>query len=352
MRIAIRADAGAVPEIGTGHVVRAVKLADALRRSRVFADVEIVFATRTHPPFALGGELVRQAGYELVGSSGLEPNSKTELDSLLHARPDVVILDRLETDAALVAGLKNAGMFVVTFDDMGQGRLNADLAIHPLLHDVDPGPNVFVGYDYLFPFSDEIVGRQTRQLATRVFVSFGGFDHRRLNAYFLKLVPRFRGPERIDMVASGLGPDDFADLAGLARSMGAGANAEIAVHQRPIDYYKLLCASDLAVVSGGLTAFECARAGVPAIGIPQYEHQLENLGRLEALGCLKRGTRNMELDSARFCGLVTELSLDYRVRLAMSRAGVRAMDGRGLQRTADLITQAYERVSLARPPQC
>ncbi len=349
MRIVIRADAGAVPEIGTGHVVRAIKLAGALRQSLAFEGAEILFETREHPPYALGGALVRQAGYGLADNSGLEPNSELELASLLRARPDMVILDRLETDTGLVAGLKSAGIFVVTFDDLGQGRRHADLAIHPLLQNVETSPNVFIGYDYLFPVSEEIVRGQTRQQASRVFVSFGGFDHRRLNAYFLKLVSEFRGPRRYDVITSGLDSRDFTELSELARSMEAATGAEIEVHQRPIGYYRLLCASDLAVVSGGLTAFESGRAGVPAIGIPQYEHQLANLGRLEALGCLKQGARNMDLDPELLCRLVTGLGLDYGERLAMSRAGVNALDGKGLERTVELITQSYKRSPIGLP---
>lgn len=341
MRIVIRADAGTVPEIGTGHVVRAIQLADALRSSPVFQGSEVLFATREHPPYELGGKLVSQAGYKLISNLDLEPNSESELRSILHAQPNIVILDRLETEADLVVDLKNAGIFVVTFDDLGQGRLYADLAIHPLLQNVDPKPNVFIGYDYLFPPSDEIISNGTRELASKVFVSFGGFDRRQLNTYFLNLISKIHGPKRYEIIVSGLDSHDLNNLADLASTIGTRSYVEIVVHQRPIDYYKLLCACDLAIVSGGLTAFGCAQAGVPAIGIPQYEHQIENIKRLEKHGCLKQGTRNMELDPELLSSLVTDLSMNYPERFAMSQAGMRVIDGKGLARTVDLIVQTY-----------
>jgi spore coat polysaccharide biosynthesis predicted glycosyltransferase SpsG len=343
MRLVIRADAGTVPEIGTGHVLRAITLADALHQSVLFQESEICFATREYPPYELGGKLIRQAGYEVITNSGLEPNGPLELDSILSARPDIVIFDRLETDANLVVNLKSAGAYVATLDDLGQGRVHADLAINSLLQNVDPGPKVFVGYDYLFLPSAGIIKSEIRECASTIFVSFGGFDHRQLNAYFLDLIPKIEGPKRYEIIVSGLAADDLDALSGLARRIAATSRVDIVMHQRPENYYQLLGASDLAIVSGGLTAFGCAQAGVPAIGIPQYEHQLENLNRLEAHGCLKLGARSMELDSEILSELIGDLAADYQERLAMNRAGTSLTDGQGLVRTVNLIADNYAR---------
>jgi len=340
-RILIRVDAGNVPEIGTGHVIRAMKLAGALRQSPVFHGFDVLFATSENPPYELGGQLVKQAGYKILGNSNLEPNSKSELHSILDAKPSVVIFDRLETDANIILELKGCGIFVVTFDDLGAGQLHADLAIHPLLQAVDPRPNVFIGYDYLIFNTGELVRFETRPLVSKVFVSFGGFDSRQLTSYFLNLIPKIKGPNRYDIVVSGLDPGNLSNLGQTAGNIEAETGLEIILHQRPTDYYKLLSSSDIAIVSGGLTAFECAYAGIPAIGIPQYEHQLENFNRLEVRGCLKKGTRDMELDAELLCSLVNALGMDYTERLAMRCSGMGLIDGEGLKRTVNLIAQAY-----------
>jgi spore coat polysaccharide biosynthesis predicted glycosyltransferase SpsG len=341
MRIVIRADGGAVPELGTGHVLRAIKLADALKLTHEFQDVEIFFATREHIPFELGAKLVRQAGYNLIGHSGLEPNSKFELRSIIQAQPSIVIFDRLETNADLVMGLKNSGIFVVNFDDLGQGQNYADLAIHSLLQNVEPKQNTFIGYKYLILISDEIDRSKTRHVASKAFVSFGGYDNRQLSTYFLNLIPEIHGLTRYEIVVSGLDSKKLNNLKELASTIGIGANVEIIVRQRPSDYHKLLSTSDLAIVAGGLTAFDCAQAGVPSIAIPQYEHQLENIKRLEKLGCLKMATQEMALDPKLICSLVSGLSMVYKQRLVMNQAGLKVIDGQGLQRIIRLIVQAY-----------
>ncbi len=340
-RIVIRVDAGSVPEIGTGHVIRSIKLADALSQCPFFNGFDVLFATNENPPYELGGQLVRQSGYKIVGNSNLDPNSKPELHAILNARPNIVIFDRLETEANLILELKNHGIFVVTFDDLGSGQLYVDLALHPLLQNVDSRQNVFIGYDYLFFNTDELIKSETRPLASKVFVSFGGFDSRHLSSYFLNLIPKIKGPNQYDIILSRLDPDNLNNLVHLAGNIQAETGLKILLHDRPTDYYKLLSNSDIAIVSGGLTAFECAYAGIPAIGIPQYDHQLENFKRLESRGCLKKGTRDMELDTELLCSLVNDLSINYTERLAMSHSGMGLIDGEGLKRTVNLIAHTY-----------
>lgn len=341
MRIVIRADAGRVPEIGTGHLLRDIKLANALKTTPEFGEAEILFATRLKPPYELGGKLVNQAGFLLIEDRGLDPNSKKELESLMLARPDLVIFDRLETSSDLILALKNAGIFVVNFDDLGEGRSHANLVINSLFQNVESGPNIYIGYEYLFLLWDNFNKSMPDAIASKVFVSFGGYDSRRLNNYFLNSVPKIQGPDRYEIVTSGLSSNELNNFKNMAKTIELEAKVEIFVHQRPVDYYNLLCTSDLAVVSGGLTAFDCAQAGVPAVVIPQYEHQVENILKLEKLGCLKMGTRKMELDSQLISSLVTKLSEDYKQRSAMHQAGLKVIDGQGLSRVIDLITQAY-----------
>lgn len=341
MRVVIRADAGNVPEIGTGHIARATTLAKALVVSPSFHSAEVVFATRSAPPYELGARLVRQAGYSLDHDRELAPNSGFELANLLALQPDMVILDRLETTADLVSSLRRAGIFVVTFDDLGSGRAHANLAIHPLLQAVAPASNIVVGYQYLFPLVAEEQSSETRVLVDRVFVSFGGFDGRRLSRYFLELIPKINGPRRYDVVVGELPDQEINELSALAKVVANMAGVAIAVYRRPADFFSRLAASDLAIVAGGLTAFECARVGVPSIGIPQYEHQIENLDRLESHGCLKCGSHGMTLDAEFLCGLVTALAADHAKRCAMSLAGKATIDGQGLERTVALITKEY-----------
>lgn len=342
MRVLIRADAGSVPEIGTGHIIRSIKLADALRISTDFQYSEILFATRKHPPFGIGGKLVKQAGYKTLNYSDLTPNSKSELFCLINAKPDIIIFDRLETSADLVLDLKKLGITVITFDDLGEGSFYADLAINPLLQETSIRHNSFIGFEYIFPLPFRISSREIRNLASRIFVSFGGFDCRQLNAFFINIISKIHIPMRYDVIVGDLDSRNLNTLTNLASTICKQSNVEIVLHQRPSDFYTLLCDTDLAIVSGGLTAFACAQCGVPAIGIPQYEHQLKNLIRLKESGCLKLGTHKMELDEHLLYNLVNELITDQTERMIMQKNGRKIIDGKGLERTMKLISSVVK----------
>lgn len=348
LRIVIRADAGTVPEIGTGHVVRAIKLANALSESNAFQELEILFATREAAPYELGAKLVRNAGYKIIDNTSLEPNSNLELQSILFSNPRVVIFDRLETSADLVIKLKKNNIFVITFDDLGDGQPHADLAIHPLLQTVEPKTNTYIGYDYFFSTPNISNSIKNNPIASKVFVSFGGFDHRKLNISFLDLIPNIHGPSRYEIFVSNLDANVRYKLANMARRIKATRSLEIDIYDRPLDYHVRLCNSDLAIVSGGLTAFECAQAGIPAIGIPQYKHQLENFKNLERYGCLKLGSRDMVLDQELLSNLVSSISLDKMKRMTMSQCGLRLIDGKGLDRVVNLIIRYHDLLSILR----
>lgn len=340
MRVVIRADAGAVPEIGTGHVVRSLELAKGLPQADGFRDSDVLFATRRHSPFDLGSELIADAGFECISDAGLEPNSISEFESIAEARPDVVILDRLATSSEFVTRLKNEGIFVVTFDDLGPGQKYADVAIHALLQDVEARPNVFIGYEYLILPSRSAGVSKVTEPVSRVFISFGGFDQRGLVNAMLDTLPSIPLSVEYDIVVGIQGHEQDNGYCEAAQVVREKTNKEVRLHSRPKDFESILRNSDLAIVSGGMTAFECARFGVPAIGLPQYEHQLENLRRLERLGCLKLGSVAMEFDPKKVANILTDLSDDHRRRKNMSDCGKRLIDGRGLERVVKIVENA------------
>jgi spore coat polysaccharide biosynthesis predicted glycosyltransferase SpsG len=342
LRTLIRADAGLVPEIGTGHVIRSLRLADALYNRPVFSSGDIVFATRTSYPFELGSQLIKKAGYKKIADSGLEPNTESELLSILDAKPDVVIFDRLSTSESLILELKKRGIFVVTFDDLGRGRYHANLAINALLQDATPFENTVTGLDYLLSTSNEIpLARATRKEVENIFISFGGFDQRKLTIWLLSLLSNITVPKRYEVIISGLSPSDREHLLDEVRFANELLNREIVLHDRPTEFYKILSECDVAIISGGLTAFDCAQSGVPAIGLPQYEHQIQNLYQLEKLGCLRCGTRGMELNTGLFCNVLNSLILNFDERQTMAFKGRQTIDGRGLMRCVDRIESSY-----------
>lgn len=338
MRLVFRADAGTVPEIGTGHMIRSLEVARALQNRDVSREREIRFLTRSEGPFGLGASLVQNRGFHRLPTEDLEPNSSGELEALLEAQPGAVVFDRLATSTELVLGLREHGITVCTFDDLGPGQAHADVAIHSLLQDVTVRENVYVGYEYLI-LPDVDGTRDVGGEGFTVLASFGGYDRRRFSDLLLKVVDKVQGPPiRYDLLAGSLGVARLEDLKKIAGETGN----DIHVYGRVENFHHYLARADLAIVSGGMTAFQCARSGIPAIGLPQYEHQLPNLHRLREAGCLELPSAGMEVDAARVADLVEMLRGDGLRRKEMSDAGQRLVDGHGLARVVRIIERALE----------
>lgn len=343
MRFLFRVDAGTVEEIGTGHMIRCLALAGALHQRRSFGPVNILFATRCEGPFEVGRRLLAEHGFEHLAEARLEPNSDAEMGALVRSRADVVVIDRLDTTARLVLGLKEVGARVCTFDDLGSGRAHADVAIQALLQDVEPDEGVYIGYDYLVLPLHDSRGRRTDLDRIQALVSFGGYDVRDLSDLFLQVAGEVPVVIDCDLVAGSGSPERLSRLREKAAAVGKGRGGEIRVHERVDRFHDLLEGSDFAVVAGGMTAFECARFGVPSIGLPQYAHQLENLQRLQAAGCLEMGSRGMDVDRELLAYLFAMLSTDPMRRREMSEAGKRLIDGRGLDRVVEILEGMFSR---------
>ena len=341
MRIVIRADAGNVEELGTGHLVRAIELCNELRRHPRFHSAEIRFATRGEGPFGLGPKLISGAGFDVIPDKGLIPNSIEEAGSLIESEPELVILDRLETDASLITRLKESGIIVVTFDDLGSGRKHADLAVQALLQNVESEANVCNGFSYLvlpqFPHQYHEVREEVR----KIFVCFGGFDRREFTDLILDLIPCWPAHLEFELIVGNDDSKRLAEYRERAAKLSKRRAGRISIHVRPSNFSKLLVTSDLAVVSGGMTAFECVRAGVPAIGLPQYQHQIENLRRLNGFGAMGMVSEDMESEHNEVVAAVLTLVDDFRARKRISINGKKLLDGRGGERVVERINKLF-----------
>ena len=63
-------------------------------------------------------------------------------------KPDIVFNDILNTATAYIKKLKNKGIFVVNFEDLGEGRKFADLVFNPIFENKKQLKNEFYGSNY------------------------------------------------------------------------------------------------------------------------------------------------------------------------------------------------------------
>jgi len=340
MRALYRADGGTA--IGTGHVLRGLRIAEALRALR---PAEFTFVSRPDP-WAV--ERIRREGSaveELVGD---------ELDALFAAarriRPDLVALDRLETAPALTRPLRELGCPLLTFDDVGEGRFSCDALINIL--EEEPSPQrlaaadvaLYQGpaYAVLPPGYD--AAPRPRAVSAQVgsiLVTMGGGDPLGLSVKVTRALASLIGARREGLsgdvhvtVVAGAASPWLDDLQELART----ASARIVVKRAVPRLLDEFLQADLALVAGGLTMHEALATGTPAIAVcQQVRHQAEMAARFEAQGAMASLGRGQELHEDGIAQAVASLAADLPRRRALSRRGQELVDGKGTQRVAKIF---------------
>ncbi len=328
IRILFRCDGGRTPEIGTGHVARCSRLAEALASD---GDVEASF-------------LMGDNDFSRAFASGAkwkvhlfpENDLKACAAILSKHKPDILVVDRLDSDPAFMDAARKLCRVLVTVDDLGPGAKLADLVINGIVGD---GKGSYTGPAYVITPPQPGLGSQPgaslkeiRPVCEKIFVSFGGYDHLNLT---LKAARALESLDKSKDVRIAVGSEyPFqAELDAFMKSSGR----RFSVYRAPENFAELLSGSDLAITNGGLTLFEAMAAGVPALVLAQYDHQAKTgseYAKRGACGFLGLGDA---VPGAEISRRAAALMSDHEARQRMSRKARKLVDGKGLRRVADLV---------------
>lgn len=329
-RVMIRADASMT--MGMGHVFRALALADELAEH----DIEIV--TRTDGNWSLGAEFLAEQFSRTVGVS-----SENEfLELLAERRPDLCILDVLDTEQAFVEAVRESCDVVISIEDLGPGANLCDLVINDIYTDPYPHENHWYGVEFAILASQFERARPTPELRSEVesiLVTFGGADPCHLTERALEALSllEFRGE-----VTVVLGPGFRHPEPNLA-----GLGLRGAVLRSAPNMAELMGAADLAITSAGRTVTELMVLGVPTITMCQNERELLHTHASSPFGVTNLGLGE-HITSEQLAHHVRVLSGDLGLRRAMRERMLKAVRGRSNQAVADKIMQAAEDVRRAK----
>lgn len=347
-KITFRCDGATLPQIGTGHVRRAIAIADMLVKKKICLSKEISFVTRRLRSFKLGYGLVKKAGYyvENIEDKNLEWNSKQEASFLSKLKSDILVLDRLSTTRNWMSHLTGKFRTLVSMDDIGSGAKIADLVINGILHDLSPKKNRYIGYKYLFlKNTNLLLKKKNTKKVNNIVVSFGGYDKRNLTKFFLNsLLHKNFLLERslnIELLVGDAHHKAINTWKKLIKSILTNHKIKINLVVFSSDYFKRLAKADLAVVSGGLTVFDSISRGVPVIGLPQYKHQLKTLINLESKRVIKLGSLGMRLDKKNFINLFNKMIISFEDRIFLSKNSIKLFDRKGSDRVLNILSSLF-----------
>ncbi|MCL2655849.1 MAG: UDP-2,4-diacetamido-2,4,6-trideoxy-beta-L-altropyranose hydrolase [Betaproteobacteria bacterium] len=287
MRIAIRADASR--DIGHGHVMRCLALADVLRAQHA----EVVFLCR-----ALLGDAraaIQSAGHALIV---IDPQTDAVLadaaacGEALAARQaiDWLILDHYGLNADWGRRLRPLCRKLMAIDDLADRPLECDLLLDQNWQDRPEAR-----YAGLIPsWADALFGPHWALLRAefaearvnlpprngkieRVLVCFGGSDPPNATGAVLHVLAA-KSDITLDVVVGAGNPH----VERLRAQCAALPHATLIVGAT--DIAARMAAADLFIGSGGSMTWERASLGLPGVTLPIAENQRELCARLDAAG--------------------------------------------------------------------
>lgn len=265
-------------KIGTGHVNRCLSLASKL----VFNDV--LFLIDEH--YQLGIDIVSKNNFSYKSYK-----NGNDLVNILYAYdPHIVINDILDTSEEYITALKNAGYFVVNFEDLGVGSSIADVVFDDLYEHELGARNVFTGHKY-FVLKDEFYYQPPKIITNkvnRVLIAFGEHDYNNFTEKVIDSISSTNYDGRIDVIL-GLDYEDIESFISKYES-----NPLIQIYRDVSNFSEFIFKSDLIFTSPNKSMYEICSIGVPTICLCQDDRDVShvfanfnngfiNMGRIEDL---------------------------------------------------------------------
>lgn len=307
MNIFIRADAST--NIGTGHVMRCLVLAEDLRKR----SVNVTFICRILP-----GDLIahiENKGFsvislpptennisanedEISNENWLDLNWKTDALQTIEAickKPEIdwLIIDHYGIEKKWERSVRPGVKRIMVIDDLANRSHDCDILLDQNLYRnlekryeelIPESTSTLLGPKYLLlrqEFRDLQFVKNKNVTVKRILISFGGSDPTNETMKAIKAIKIINRPEIAVDVVVGISNEKYSIIKKYCEKL-----PNIKIHYQ-IDYLaKLMSEADLAIGAGGSTTWERCYVGLPAITIETAENQSEILAYLSEIGAV------------------------------------------------------------------
>ena len=351
MKVLVRLDA--TVQIGTGHFMRCLTLAEGLVRQ----GAEVTFASRSLPEFstamlaALGMATVAlpavstPAGRNLAHAHWLGCSQEEDARAVIEARPGIVwdwlVVDHYGLDRTWETAMRAVARRIMVIDDLADRHHDCELLL-----DQNHYPDLETRYDGKVPPDCRLLLGPRFALLRREFQELRQ-----------RVGPRQGPVRRLLVFMGGVDGGNFTGrvieaLAGLDVQVevviGAQHPARAAIerecrernhvcHVQTERMAELMAAADLAVGGGGSASWERCCLGLPCVLVALAENQVNIAKSLAPLGAgVYLGTAD-EADVGRLRRAVLELVADVERFQRLSAQACDLVDGLGVERVCRLM---------------
>jgi UDP-2,4-diacetamido-2,4,6-trideoxy-beta-L-altropyranose hydrolase len=362
VRVAFRADASV--QIGTGHVMRCLTLADELTRQ----GHECRFVCREHEGHL--GDLITSKGYGFTllpapSDNEVEANDRNSdnyarwlgvpwqedarqtLDALTPWQPDWLVVDHYALDAEWERILANVVGSIMVIDDLANrchecallldqnlGRVESD---YDGLLLVDCQRLIGPGYALLRPefanLREQSLKRRQHPELKRILISLGGVDRTNVTGQVLEALSESVLPAstELDIIMGAAAP--YLDE---VRQQATGLPFKATVSVNVTDMAERMCLADLSIGAAGSTSWERCCLGLPAITVVLAENQ-----RLIGEALSENGAGLLvDVDRIRedLPMMVESMMASENECLLLARQAAMVCDGAGVERVVSVLS--------------
>jgi UDP-2,4-diacetamido-2,4,6-trideoxy-beta-L-altropyranose hydrolase len=333
--IFIRADASV--EIGTGHIMRCLALAQAWQDDggkAYFLSAEITPALM---------QRLKKEGIQLIRlnvSDTYEKDIKQMLFIGHKKKPDWIVLDGYHFNSDYQKAVKNAGIKLLCIDDYGTSdhyyadivlnqNISADEALYQRREDYT---QLLLGTQYVLLRKEFWqwcnLERAIPKVANKILVTMGGSDPNKVTLKIIEAIELLKEPILEIIVL--IGPSN-PNVSTVKNAILHSPCSMICV-ENAINMPELMAWADVALTAGGSTCWELAYMGVPAAITILADNQEDISGGLEQkFAAYNLGYFN-SLSNEKIVKAVKDLVYNRRERLTMSTNAKRMVDGYGRKR--------------------
>jgi UDP-2,4-diacetamido-2,4,6-trideoxy-beta-L-altropyranose hydrolase len=327
--ILFRADGS--KEIGMGHIVRCLALADELKNNN--PDLEVVFITK----YEVGKRIIEEKDYNVILATDdgiIQIKNLADEDTLL-------ITDFLDTDNQYISEIKKtAGLGVISIDNNTKlKRIDADIVINANVFDdgdkkVIGSTRYFLGPKYMILREEfEVAHKEKKKIKNKVetiLVMFGGTDP---GGYTIKVADALKNIHDGVHINLILGP--AFSYSNKLDEVLSETNRKFDLLLSPKNLIEIMKNADIAITAAGIVLYELATLGIPSIVLPQAKHQEDIAKTFEkSRACVNIG---IYPSGELIYNSTIRLMEDDPLRRQLSENAQQFVDGKGAERVIKLL---------------
>jgi len=341
-RLVTRADAST--QIGTGHLMRCLALAQAWKD----AGGEVTFITVCQNEELLQRLREEEFDVHVLAHSYPDPGDWNYTKGILAASPNAwVVLDGYHFDEIYQQLIKETEHRLLAIDDMAHLRhyyadivLNQNLGAEQLHYSCEPYTRLLLGTRYVLLRKEFLAWRgwkrEIPEVARRVLVTIGGSDPKNVTLKVIQTLQEVGVPDLEAIVVIGASNPHTEVLETAAKQSRIPVDLVRNAKNMP----ELMSQADVATSGLGVTCWELAHMGVPMLVVAQVPNQEVNTKALEGSGIAL--SLNMKNAPSSALSVLQDLLTNKQVRTAMSQIGRAFVDGQGVQRILESLRDRAE----------